>query len=338
MTEEQVHKIKLGQFFTKKNIWLQPQIIKFIKDSKAKVVVDPFAGNGDLLKAVKNIGITQLRGYDIDPLMGWTDNDSLINIPKITNSIIVTNPPYLAKYSAKRKKIHERVNKYFNNSSFQDLYQIALQRCLVNDFVVAIIPETFINSRFSKDRLRSITILEENPFTDTDCPVCVACFGKRDINPLPIKIYKNKKYVGIFGKILSLKLRPRKLIRVRFNVRNGNVALRAVDLPNINKPIQFLLRENLNYNLDNIKYSSRLITIIDVPELPEDKYIAFIEKSNKILNQYRDKTEDILLSPFKGNNKLGIRRRRLDYATARAIIEIAFEKTIGIKNQNLSMF
>jgi len=43
--------------------------------------------------------------------------------------------------------------------------------------VVAIIPETFINSNFKKKNyLHSITVLEENPFEDTDSPIIIACF------------------------------------------------------------------------------------------------------------------------------------------------------------------
>ena len=39
------------------------------------------------------------------------------------------------------------------------------------------------------------------------------------------------------------------------------------------------------------------------------------------LQRIRKKTKDLILSPFKGNNKSGNRRRRLDYKLARGIIE-----------------
>jgi RNase H-fold protein (predicted Holliday junction resolvase) len=42
----------------------------------------------------------------------------------------------------------------------------------------------------------------------------------------------------------------------------------------------------------------------------------------------------VLLSPFKGNKKNGERRRRLDYATARAILESACEE---VENDNLKL-
>ena len=64
------------------------------------------------------------------------------------------------------------------------------------DDVVAIIPESFINSNYKqKERLKSITILEENPFKDTENPVCVACFDGKKKEFDKIDIYKNDKYI-----------------------------------------------------------------------------------------------------------------------------------------------
>ncbi len=51
-----------------------------------------------------------------------------------------------------------------------------------------------------------------------------------------------------------------------------------------------------------------------------------ISQANTILKELRDKTEDLTLSPFKGNQRNGKRRRRLDFRTARAIIEQAIDK------------
>ena len=79
----------------------------------------------------------------------------------------------------------------------------------------------------------------------------------------------------------------------------------------------------IDYDLTNIKESSRLITLIEV--CADDETIdKLIDHGNDILLDFRNKTSDILLSPFKGNKKNGERRRRLDYATARAILEDAY--------------
>jgi hypothetical protein len=91
-------------------------------------------------------------------------------------------------------------------------------------------------------------------------------------------------------------------------------------------------KEELEYDLAGIKNSSRLITIIQT-DFPINKLDTLIAHSNIILAAFRYKTKDVLLSPFKGNTKDGSRRRRLDYSTARAILETASEKASHNKNQ-----
>ena len=53
----QNEKRKLGQYFTKKDLWLKPQILHFIKNSNCTIAYDPFAGNGDLLKLSMDCGM-----------------------------------------------------------------------------------------------------------------------------------------------------------------------------------------------------------------------------------------------------------------------------------------
>lgn len=50
------------------------------------------------------IDIDNFRELEIDEKLGWKTNDSLVNIPKIEKAIIITNSPYLIKYSVSRKK------------------------------------------------------------------------------------------------------------------------------------------------------------------------------------------------------------------------------------------
>jgi hypothetical protein len=316
-------KRQLGQFYTKKKHWLLPHITKFIKSVNASIAYDPFVGNGDLLDAVKDLEFKKFIGLDIEPNHKWKYNDSLINIPKINNSIIITNPPYLTNYSAKRKKIYTEVEKYFTSCKYDDLYQLAIERCLTNDYGIMIIPETFINSSFPKDRLHSITILEDNPFDDTETPVCVICFDNKSKSLDKIKVYKNNNILNSLDFFEKQRVRPKNLVKIKFNSIKGNIALRAVDTTDPLKKISFMKKEELDYNLNGIKNSSRLITIIDVPNINE-KIDDFIKIANHILNGYRKNTADVIFSPFKGNSKDGTRRRRLDYLTARAILEEAF--------------
>lgn len=287
-----------------------------------KVAYDPFAGSGDMIRTIRPLMPTAV-GLDVDKTFGWQYNDSLVNIPHIDNAVIVTNPPYLAKNSAKGRGLLRHVSKYFSMTKYNDLYLLALERMLdAQDYVVAIVPETFLNSSFPKDRLVSITILERNPFSDTEIPVCIVCFGPASNQNA--KIYKDNKYVTTLYTLRKHILIPSRKLKMAFNVPNGNVGLRSIDGVNQANRIKFMLPEQLNYDVSTIKITSRMITVIKIPSLPAHKVDAFVAICNKLLEEYRQVTNDLLLSPFKNNTSAGIRRRRLDFKTARSIMERAY--------------
>lgn len=332
-------KIQLGQFFTGKDLWLKPNVLEFIKNSPCTIIYDPFAGKGDLLDLMKRHGYNNTFGLDIDDKLSWKINDSLKKIPTIKNAIIITNPPYLAKQSAARKKID--LKNYFINSCYDDIYLIALERMLeAQSHVVAIIPESFINSNFKqKSKLSSITILEENPFFDTENPVCVVCFDGIEKDFKLIKVYKNNELVGNLQEIMDIRIFPHKKIKMRFNSKDGWLALRAVDSTDDNLKIHFAFKKDIPYDWEKgIKVSSRHMTLIDIDLEDQQKY-GLINEANNLLNYIRLKSQSILLTPFMGNTKKGIRRRRLDYDLARAILEKAYEKAVlspkGLKNIGL---
>jgi len=321
-------KTDLGQFNTKLDVWLKPQVSDFIKATQHKNGLDPFAGQGDLINVMFNLGLEKVKGLDIDPNLDWEVNDSLLDIPYYEDTIVVTNPPYYARVSASRKE--SSCLKYFKNNSFADLYQIAIARVLEKyDDAVFIIPETYFLTEdiFFKERLLTVTVLEDNPFYDTDCPVCVACFVKACPFQYPgYDIYKNDKFLFDnydLEAILRQYTSNTELLNIIFNDPNGNIGLRGVDGVNPNEKIKFCLPEELNYNTDKIKVSSRAITILNVRG--DFDRTDLIEKANLYLNNLREDTKDVIFAPFKGNNKEGKRRRRLDFYWARKILNKAKE-------------
>ena len=322
-------KQNLGQFNTKNDVWLRPHIAQYIRDVGARTVVDPFAGAGDLLYAVNDMPWREVIGYDIDPSLGWPINDGLLDIPYHEDAIVITNPPYLAKNSANRNDFEGY--KYFEGNNYEDLYQIAIYRVLAKyEHAVFIIPETFFNSDFFHEFIDLYTVIEKNPFIDTDCPICVVCFHKdndftRYSTPLNYKIYKNDAFLLDKWQLDDIlrSFNSSVCAHLDFNNQNGALGLRAVDGVNLKDNIRFSHPKELDYDINNIKVSSRAITIIDIDgvEITDD----FIEQANYFLELLRFKTHDVILSPFKNNNKLGQRRRRLDYYWARKIIEKTME-------------
>ena len=136
------------------------------------------------------------------------------------------------------------------------------------------------------------------------------------------------------GDIEKLRLYPNRDVDIKFNDKDGWLGVRCVDTTNPKDMLRFDFKENIDYDwTKGIKVSSRLLTLVSI-SMEEDKRKAFIKECNHILNDIRDKTNDIILSPFKGNMKNGRRRRRLDFLTCRAILENAYHKTVVDKEKH----
>lgn len=327
--------IAYGQFFTKNDVWIKGHIKDFILKSKTTVAYDPFAGEGDLLNVAKSLEYKNRIGLDLDERLNWTKNDSLLNIPHVDNAIIITNPPYRTNYSAMRKHIYSHFAEYFEKSQYDDLYLIALDRMLAaQDFVIAIIPETFINSNYKqKERLVSLTVLEDNPFPNTDTPILVACFDGRCKSQSEISVYKNDSLVMSLEELEKSRIFPQNNVDIKFNVKSSWLGVRCVDSTDSINKLKFDFKENIDYDWDaGIKNSSRLFTAVQI-DVPNENRQNFVNECNKLLNGLREKSKDLILSPFKGNMKNGQRRRRLDFMTCRAIMEEAYytvvDKTAG---------
>ena len=326
------HKTTTGRFFTVKSSWLTAPVHEFIAHalSHSPRVLDPFAGDGHLLAKCADVFNCEINGLDIHHEK-WAVNDSLRAIPAADDQMIVTNPPYLAKYSASRKGVGAAVAEYFAHTDDEDLYQIALRRCLsAARFVVAIIPETFFNSAFPKHALVAVSVLEKNPFEDTDVPVCVACFDtqQRD-GATAARIYKADVFCATLGDIHRQRLPVARDARIQFNVADGQIALRAVDGTDPAVRIAFIPAADFHYARDKIKVSSRLLTYIALKNVPPEALPDMITRANLALETLRTTTHDLILSPFKGNNKAGVRRRRLDYALARGLLVGAMPEELG---------
>jgi hypothetical protein len=291
--------------------------------------LDPFAGDGDLISTVQEdliLGkkIAQATGFDIQGST-WPINDSLLEIPNSELAVILTNPPYLANHSAKRKGVSSLVEKYFQRSAQKNLYMIALENALASaDYVVAIIPETFLLSSFPKDRLELAVVIQDSLFGDTDAPALVACFTKDDC--ADARIFTGNQSIGTLAKILALRESTAPRQRLVFNDPKGRIGLRAVDGSDGKSPIAFMPASEFDYSSRKVLVSSRLMTYLDLPDLSDGEIDSLIVQANSALRRIRKDSGDLVLAPFKGNDKNGKRRRRLDYSLARKLLNIACEE------------
>lgn len=321
-----ISKVSLGSFYTTKSVWLTDQVRQFLEKALAEsngYLLDPFAGDGHLLEAVKSDSVlgrhvSQATGFDIQGDT-FPFNDSLVAIPNPQRAVIVTNPPYLANHSAKRKGVDQLVARYFDGSSQKNLYRIALEKALESaDYVVAIIPETFLLSTFPKHRLELAVVIQDSLFGDTDAPALVACFTKERC--ADARIFTGNQSIGNLNEILALRESTAPKHTIVFNDRYGRIGLRAVDGSDGKSPIAFVAAKDFEYPSDSVATSSRLMTYLEVPGVADKDIPELISKANALLASIRKRSGDLVLAPFKGNNKAGKRRRRLDYALARRIL------------------
>ena len=321
-----ISKVSLGSFYTTKSGWLTDQVRQFLEKALSEsngYLLDPFAGDGHLLEAIKSDSVlgAQVKhatGFDIQG-DAFPFNDSLVAIPNPKRAVIVTNPPYLANHSAKRKGVDQLVAKYFAGSTQKNLYRIALEKALESaDYVVAIIPETFLLSTFPKHRLELAVVIQDSLFGDTDAPALVACFTKERC--ADAHIFTGNQRIGNLSEILALRESTAPKHTIVFNDPNGRIGLRAVDGSDGKTPIAFVAARDFGYPSNSVAVSSRLMTYLEVPGVADEDMPELISKANGMLASIRMRSGDLVLAPFKGNNKAGKRRRRLDYALARRIL------------------
>jgi hypothetical protein len=176
-------KVKFGQFFTTnyekilQNLYIPNDTLK---------IIEPFAGNGDLLNFVSSDvkSKTNIECYDIDPKHEYIiQRDTLLDPPDFVDSFVLTNPPYLGRNKNADKTLYDKYD-------VNDLYKCFINILLTNRPTggIIIIPLNFwssirnmdINMRRNFLNIYSvirINVFEEQVFADTTITVCAVQVG-----------------------------------------------------------------------------------------------------------------------------------------------------------------
>ena len=302
-----------GQFYTLGNPFALKPFFDWAKDVKLrdKCVLEPFAGANNIIKTLRKTGLCRdSDSYDLNPAASDVKmRDAIKRFPK-GYDVCVTNPPWLARNSATRRGIP------FCNSRHDDLYKHCLELCLKNcKHVATLLPASYLQSRLFQERLQKYILLHDFIFTDTQNPVCLALFG--DSHASDICIYHDDKYIGKLADASGELPHQKKDRNVRFNDPQG--ALGFISFDNVTEPsIRFCHAEEVqDYP---IKVSSRFITRIS-GNFGNVRRLS--RKLNKVITEFRETTNDLLLTPFKGMRKDGKYRRRMDFALAKRFINAA---------------
>ncbi|UZE92934.1 MAG: hypothetical protein IB617_02130 [Candidatus Nealsonbacteria bacterium] len=202
-------KKQLGQFLTRNSDYILRDLDKYIK---GKEVVDPFAGEGDLMDWAKRNKAKKVIGYDVDDkYVNGKDifsNDSLLN--PLEYKFVLTNPPYLNINKANKKT----KDKYFSKSKFEDLYQISLFSILNSEEGIVIVPINFLSARnskkiknifFDKFEIVEMNYFKHQVFPDTTNNV-IAFYYKKKKNPLSDR-FSIKTHIYPGNKIFDIELK-----------------------------------------------------------------------------------------------------------------------------------
>lgn len=177
---KQSYKQKHGQFFTENASVLLEGFEHLVEGRK---VIDPFAGNLDLIKWAKQHGAIKSFQYDIDPRHKHTVlNDSILNPPKYDGKFLISNPPYLSRNKNKDKTAYDKWSQ-------DDLYKCHLASLYPScDDGILILPSNFMSESRSNARklffrhysIRTLKYFYYSVFPNATTGIVVFDFYKND--------------------------------------------------------------------------------------------------------------------------------------------------------------
>ena len=331
-------KARLGQFYTVNYNY----ILEGLEIPDKIKIIEPFAGQGDLLQFVNN---HEVEAYDIEPKNAIVKyRDTLKTPPNYKNKWVLTNPPYLSRN--KSKYILD-----FDLYDTNDLYKCFIIQIL-NDHVLGgtiIIPLNFWTSiRKSDIHLRGrflriyivklVKVFEEDVFPDTSYTVCAfSFFIRNDDNNfsttfkfLPDNVNINSSLTDnnnymLGGEIYKLKSTTKicRITNSNMDKINSNVVIKCID-PVINAFISDIPEKYID-NTPNA--SNRTYALIHLEHKITNEKIL-VEKINSILEQMRNKTKSLIFTNYR-ESKNGKCRKRISFDLFYVIIDICIKNLEG---------
>jgi hypothetical protein len=294
-----MNRIQLGKFYTTfspftgdawllyRNAYLQ---------NLTNPILEPFAGANNLPKMLCE---WNWHSYDI-----WPEDEKVIQRDTLKNfpqgySHCITNPPYLDAKLAKKMG-------WEYHSQYSDLYleslSLALQYC---DYVVAIIPASFINRSEFKERLWLWDKIDNKIFSDTDKGVGVGYW---------IKEKANQTLYFLNGRQVDLQL-DWEDNQTQFNTKLANLGVCLIDNTKGNS-IAICNLEGWDWEGHCYDNNRCYVPFLD-NRIGETDIIPF----NEFINWWRIETGDYFLSPwhslFKNENRY---RKRLSFRQLSGLI------------------
>lgn len=301
-------------------------------------IIEPFVGNGDLLKFINKINKYTIETYDIVPKYATSiKRDTLKNPPCYTNKFVLTNPPYLARNKNINKEIYDKYN-------CNDLYKCFIINLINNICLggIIIVPLNFISSIRKADidlrkkflekySINILNIFEEKVFNDTSYAVCSIYFIQKNEftnDSIETYIYPSKKHINITlnsennytigGEIYSLPNNNKyKISRATRETKDNitNILLKCID-DNINNQLGFKIVSNENRFIDDTpKLSARsYATLVINHNLSLHEQELLVNKMNDYIKFQREKYNSLFLTNYRDSNTIARKRISFDLA------------------------
>lgn len=323
-------KSKLGQFYTTNYEY----ILQSFSIPTDITIIEPFAGNGDLLDFAKSSN-HPFECYDIDPQKDYIiQRDTLSHPPSFSGKYVLTNPPYLAKNKSTDKEIYTLYG-------CDDLYKCFIE-LLTRDVCeggIIIVPLNFISSIRAGDtglrqrfvsvyHISRINIFEEQVFSDTTYTVCSIQFTRKQFKtPTICTIFPTKKQIlfslnesnnyTIGGEIYSLKQSPIYKIEraTKYTKKTDcitNILVKCID-DSIHSKIQLRIISEQDRYIDNtVNLTERsYATLVIEPRISLAQQTELVEQFNRLLEEYREKYNSLFLTNYRESNTIA--RKRISF-------------------------
>ena len=347
-------KQKLGQYFTTNSDEILKGYEHVILD---KNVIDPFAGDGDLLRWAHKNGANTCRGYDIVPRHdSIVQNDSLVNPPMYTDSVLVTNPPYL---SSNKCRTGDRTPYQKWNQS--DYYKCHLATLEINDCdqALEIVPSNFFcESRdairkelFKTHHIVSAKIWNEPVFQDTTIGICVLHIkrGKKTFQQFPLQLLPinitimmdlREEYNYLHGVEFFEYINNSKKIRVvktDIGMPPPNTRLVVGLLDNGARPVGISFNESEPVYCQPKSFTTYQLTLPDY-NLSDEQQREIVDLFQAKLRYYREKYHSMFLSNYMGPTQKILSRNYVHGLLGRVMMDLNIVGTVSRNDLRNELF
>jgi hypothetical protein len=321
-------KKSLGQFYTTREEYILQGC--FVPEA-ALTVIEPFCGQGDLLKFVEREAKLQnreykLECYDLEPKHQLAvQRDTLKNPPEYLGKFVVTNPPYLARNKSSDK------SHFDENPQLDDLYKIHISHLITGKPMggVLVIPLNFWSSKdfdlrakfLQKFKVLRLNIFNNQVFDDTSYTICAFQFDTRepddtytideivfypDGRTLPRVEISSSNNWTIGGKIYTLPNDDCKHTCTRatsLNAKSPGLTKIFANCIDSTKKIGLSLTEE-PYIDTTPKLSARsFATLVIEPPISDAEQTVLVQRFNQFFNAERAKWDSLFLTNYRENGR-----------------------------------